>query len=400
MTVPMGHIATSSAADATALAAAGHRRKRLEQLLGLALAYRDCSRKDLARTLGRDPTKLIPGTGVPKLDLVVELATVLDWPVGDVVAYLWSPPSNNGYANHDDGVPATNTAAADLREALRLRGGGRYLDIVATATRGLNEPGLSPARRRCLRSILADAYYALWSLVEALAVARDLLVTYRAAAPRTRQDQKIHALALYLSGQTQRRLVSIESRRTRPLASAARRDLEQSLALCRRLALERDDAALEGMANTCVGAMIEMDVAIGSRRPSDGLAQLLSGLDQARDTAALCPERLESYGWWCIYGCNIALRHLDDERELQQHMAVFTNKADEISEKLDDWSLRERVFTMQHTQWERAAGSTGFRIPCVIDNDDVRVITGAMGRFPCFRETGWCILESAQIIKG
>ena len=152
--------------------------------------------------------------------------------------------------------------------------------------------------------------------------------------------------------------------------------------------------------NTCVGAMIETDVVIGSRRPSDGLAQLLSGLDQARDTAALCPERLESYGWWCIYGCNIALRHLDDERELQQNMAVFTNKADEISETLDDWALRERVFTMQHTQWERAAGSTGFRIPCVIDNDDVRVITGAMGRFPCFRATGWCILESAQIIKG
>jgi hypothetical protein len=53
---------------------------------------------------------------------------------------------------------------------------------------------------------------------------------------------------------------------------------------------------------------------------------------------------------------------------------------------------------MQHMRWERAAGSTGLQLPCVIDNDDVRVITGAMGRFPCFRDTGWRILRTAQVI--
>ena len=47
-----------------------------------------------------------------------------------------------------------------------------------------------------------------------------------------------------------------------------------------------------------------------------------------------------------------------------------------------------------------AAGSTGFEIPHVIDNDDVRIITGTMGRFPSFRPTGWRILETAQIIDG
>ncbi len=79
-------------------------------------------------------------------------------------------------------------------------------------------------------------------------------------------------------------------------------------------------------------------------------------------------------------------------------MAVFTNKADEISDLLDDWPMRERVFTMQHTRWERAIGSTGFEIPVIIDRDDVRIITGAMGRFPFFKDTGWRILKSAQII--
>ncbi len=396
MNVPMGRIATSSSADATVLAAAGHRRKRLEQLLGLALAYRDCSRKELARTLGRDPTKLIPGTGVPKLDLVVELATVLDWPVGDVVDYLWATPAGDDDADEPD---AQTTAAAHLREARRCRDEGRYREIVDSATRRLAEPGISRAHRRALQAVLAEAYYALWSLVEALAISRDLLDAYRARPPQTRQDKRTHAIALYLSGQTQRRLMMFEPRRIRPLGKAARSDLEEALVLCRRLSLDRDDPELEGKADTCIGAMIEIDVAIGARRPLDGLGQLMAGLDHIRDTTTFGAERLESYGWWCIYGCNIALRHLDDERELQQHMAVFTNKADEISNLLDDWPMRERVFTMQHTRWERAAGSTGFEIPVIIDSDDVRIITGAMGRFPFFKDTGWRILRTAQIIE-
>ena len=79
-------------------------------------------------------------------------------------------------------------------------------------------------------------------------------------------------------------------------------------------------------------------------------------------------------------------------------MAVLTNKADEIADRLDNWAMRERVFTMQYTRWERAMISTGFDIPCVIDSDDVRVIAGTMGRFPTFRDTGWRILQSAQIV--
>src|SRR5437867_2639849 len=64
------------------------RRRRLEQLLELAQAYQGCSRKELARLLGRDRTKLVPSSGVPKLDLVVDLSRVLDWQVGDVTGFL------------------------------------------------------------------------------------------------------------------------------------------------------------------------------------------------------------------------------------------------------------------------------------------------------------------------
>jgi len=392
----MGQTAIQPPTDLTATQC---RRKRLGQLLSLAMAYRECSRKELARTLGRDPTKLVPGTGIPKLDLVVALADVLDWPVGDVVGYLWNQPPTDADEQTGSARPLHRTAAGH-REVRRWCETGRYVEVVSAVTRRLSEPHLSAAHRRGLKCTLAEAYYALWSLVEALAIARDLLQTYRASPATTRQDQKTQAMALYLSGQTQRRLLSVEAGRTRKLAAAAGDDLREALALCRHLTLDRDDAPLEGVANTCVGALVEADVAMGACRASDGLTKLLSGLDRARDITALCPRRLESYGWWCIYGCNIALRHLDDERELQQHMAIFTNKADEISNLLDDWAMRERVFTMQHMRWERATGSMGLQIPCVIDSDDVRVITGAMGRFPSFRDTGWQILRTAQIIGG
>jgi hypothetical protein len=167
------------------------------------------------------------------------------------------------------------------------------------------------------------------------------------------------------------------------------------------LAAQLGDAYLEGVANTCYGGLIETDVELGRRDAVDALGELMAGLDNVRDTTdLLAGDRLESYGWWCIFGCNIALRHVSDERSLQQYMAVLTNKADEIANRLDNWAMRERVFTMHYTRWERASGSTGFDIPCVIDSEDVRIITGTMGRFPTFRETGWRILHSAQVVDG
>ncbi len=146
--------------------AVGRRKKRLEQLLSLALAYRDCTRKELARTLGRDPTKLVPGTGIPKLDVVVELAGVLEWPVGDVVDYLW---------NHKVSEVSTEGRAAEsLRDAVRWRRLGRYIEVVDAATLGLGRSGLTAPSRRALQAILADAYYALWSLVDSPASIRTL----------------------------------------------------------------------------------------------------------------------------------------------------------------------------------------------------------------------------------
>ena len=67
----------------------GERRVRLGEVIEMAQRYRGWSRRELARSIGRDPTKLIPSTGLPRLDFLVELAGALDWEVDDLVSHLW-----------------------------------------------------------------------------------------------------------------------------------------------------------------------------------------------------------------------------------------------------------------------------------------------------------------------
>jgi hypothetical protein len=142
-----------------------------------------------------------------------------------------------------------------------------------------------------------------------------------------------------------------------------------------------------------------VQVALGQLDLKSGLAELEKGLEDVVDPDACPPgDWLESYGWWCIFGCNLALRHVTDERELQHHMAIFTNKADEIADRMDNWSLRERVFTMQYASHKRFLDWTGHSLEMTLDHDDLRALVGTMGRFPTFRDTGWRLLQTARVV--
>jgi hypothetical protein len=79
-------------------------------------------------------------------------------------------------------------------------------------------------------------------------------------------------------------------------------------------------------------------------------------------------------------------------------MAILTNKAIDIAERTDSWPLRERALTLEHARRERDAPDADGEDPWIVDEEDVRTIAGAMGRFPSFRETGWRILASARVV--
>ena len=133
--------------------------------------------------------------------------------------------------------------------------------------------------------------------------------------------------------------------------------------------------------------------------PGEAVKRILEGLDEVVDPSRVTPDiELESWGWWAIFGCNIALRHLSGD-DMHRHMAVFTNKAIEIGECLGNWSMRERAFTLEHFRRQQADIQGVSQEPWPLDDEDIRVITGTMGRFPAFRDVGWQILQNAQVLE-
>jgi hypothetical protein len=406
------------------------RREMLTQFVELAQTYRGWSRSQLAEALGRDPTKIIPESGNPKLDLIVALADALDWSVGDVAESVWTdaaPGEHEGAPDNFDSLDAAakeahragqyarmidfsrrmqtisttpqQMAVACNRESGAWDGLGRYTKALDAVQRGLREPGISSAVRLMLHVNLANAHYALWHLLESRGTARDLIDRFAAQAPATRLEKVVHAFAHYVRGSSSRRLIQIEPDAAVDHADSALPDLETAMRLYGALAAEFNDDSYKGVANTCRGALLDVQTALGRRDPLEAAAELCTGLDVVVDSNQHpIGDWLESYGWWCIFGCNIALRSLEG-RDLHRYMAVFTNKAFEIAERLNNWSMRERAFAMEHSRRQRVADATGYEPDWLVDEDDVRVIAGTMGRFPAFRETGWKILHAAKVLR-
>jgi len=251
-----------------------------------------------------------------------------------------------------------------------------------------------------LQANLANAHYALWHLVEARAVAADLIVGFAERPPRSRLERVGEAFACYVRGHSFRRQMaqSVASAR-RDLAIRARVDLERARERYLRLSDEYHDLSYEAVAATCRGGLLECAAVLDDIEPSDVIQQIFERLGEAEDIDEIPRgDRLESYGWWAIIGCNVALRHLEG-RELHRAMAVCSNKAMDIAERLDNWSMREQAFSMEHYRRRRVHDITGFEPDWLLDADDIRILAGAMARFPSFRPIGWQILESARVFE-
>ncbi len=406
------------------------RRDRLSQFVDLARIYRRWTKIQTAQALGREPSKVVPESGNPKLDLVVGLAEALDWDVGDVAEGIWRDEAEaygeietmaeRGFAILDrEAIEAhrageyrrmtelsralflaAHTGSERATAANRLAGAydglGRYTKALAALQRGLAEPGVPSHVRMMLEVNLANAHYALWHLVEACSVANSLVERFQSRPAETRTERVVQAFGHYVRGQSERRLIETDPLSGNSHAQRAREDLQIALTTYTTLAQEFDDASYAGIANTCTGAIFECDAALGVMDPLRAAEALSAGLDQVVDVVNYPPgDWLESYGWWAIFGCNVVLRGLSGP-ELHRHMAVFSNKTAEIAERMENWSMRERAFTFEHLRRQRMNESLGYATEWLLDDDDVRTVTGTMGRFPSFRETGWRILESAR----
>ncbi|MEC8855175.1 MAG: hypothetical protein VXX15_06175, partial [Planctomycetota bacterium] len=269
---------------------ANDRRHRLGQLLDLAQNYRGWTRKQLSAQLGRDPTKLVPGSGVPKLDVIIALAKTLDWTLDDVVAHLWLDEAPISEPNFDGDFEALDAAAQAAHRAGRFHdmialaeqayeaasndeeraracnrrcggwdGMGRATDALEAIQDGLRLSAVSPERRRMMQSNLANAYYSLWRVLEARSIAADLLEWYEARPPQTIRDRKTEAFAYYVRGHASRRSLTAEPDLAPVHAVRAKRDLSAAIERYEQLALEMGDASFSGIAATCRGGLLEVE---------------------------------------------------------------------------------------------------------------------------------------------
>ncbi len=404
------------------------RRDRLEELLALAQTYRGWTLRELAAALGRDPHKLVPESGIPKLDLVIRLSEVLDWSVEDVARDLCgddktpverSPSSSNfrqldrqafdAYGENrfedmqkiaEQALQVAGNSEETCRGLMRLYvaydAQGRFQQALDCAQRGLREVEAPLEYHLSFRANLANAHYTLGNLYEAEALSNSLVEWFAGNPLPSPVSQSTKAFAYYVRGSCHRVLAGTSLPNRQWHAGRAHEDLTLATQLLDQYAQQVGHETYAGYANVCRGGALEVAPLIGVKSPEEVIEQFLKALDDV-----ITPDEmprgawLESWGWWCVYGCNLALRHVQDEDRLQMLMGIFTNKADEIAEHLGNWALRERVWTLELARRRISEGDACAK-DWIMDDDDVRVVAGTMARFPIFREVGWQVLRFAR----
>ncbi|MBX3356746.1 MAG: hypothetical protein KF724_13715 [Phycisphaeraceae bacterium] len=409
------------------------RKKRLLQMIDMAQVYLGCSKAQVALSLNRDPAKVAPDSGNPKLDLVVGMSQLLDWSVGDVAEALWIDPVEEEVAEEDlshrsfddlnrEAIEAhregnhrlmrrigecmwrlARTPVERGKAANRIMGSyeqaGRYQKALEWARVAASESGVSRAAHLNYLANLSSVNYSNWNLHEAAGIASEVL---QATAESTWDDPLVmtaRCMAGYVSGNAHRRLMVTFPELAAQHGARAIKDLTFAEAGYRKLAVVRNSDHHNAIANTCSGALLEVQVLLGSQPAVEAATHLLAGLDAVVDPSTMPRgDWLESWGWWAVFGFNIAVQRMDGDAK-HHYAAIFSTKALEIADRLENWAIRERVFSLEHDLRSGLGATVDMsKKKWILDRDELRSLLGSMGRFPWFRRTGWKILSSADIV--
>lgn len=405
-------------------------RDRLRRLVDLARVYRRWSRQQVAEALGREASKVVPESGNPKLDLVMALSQAMDWEPGHVARCVWhgygpaedAPSPSKGFAELEIEATVTERAGqwhrlGHLARAMRLKavdgggrataahlhaaacaGDGRFMEALRHAQSGLHECDVPPRTQLLLMRDLACAHDALGHLVESGAVATQIMARI-GASQHSHEARECEAYAFWVRGNASRRRIDTDAALAQRHAEDASADLHAAMSAYEGIAREFPGLSAGAMAHRCAGALVECGAVMGDMAASVAVQRIEATLDAVVDVEQYpAGEWLESHGWWAVFGCAIALRGLSGA-PMQRAMAVFTNKAAEIAERVDSWTLRERAFALEHIRRERASDEAGIDPEWILDRDEMRMVAGAVGRFPSFRDIGMEILGTARLLE-
>jgi len=405
------------------------RRERLHRLIDLALAAKRASKAGLAGYFARDRRHLYPDTDNPKLDLLVALSDALEWPLEAVVDFIWRGtedvervPEGADYATLDEQAVAAHhrgdfptmvslsrcmfqvaKTPAQRARACRLEGAGwgsqgRFSRAMAAFRRGCYVAGVPTPERISLELNIANAYCGLWNLASARGMADVVVDHYEKYPPRSRTEAVAQAFALCVRGNSLRRMLALRPTNADDIVARARHDLVAAERMYGELYARYGSEQHAAIANTCRGTVFELDVELGRRGAEEAIDQIIASLpSNGTRPSGTTADWYESYGWWCDAGASIALRHLSGE--LQQHyLAVFSDKLLDIGCYLGNWQLIERALSIEYglAPWLPSSGDP--EAPAVLDSEDVRLLVGAMGRFPHLRERALRLLSNAQMV--
>jgi len=401
---------------------AGERRLRLRRIIRMAGIYRNCDLKTLAKSLKRDPTRLIPDSGNPKLDLVFGLARLLDWPVSEVIRGLHPAPRESTASKKDPGSDPfelddrfqavhregrsadalaiarrmTDSAANDVQRLLASARQYAAHEAAGDYQRALHHLGSCRGIRgidgRCRELMivnLANAYYSADRLTEAESLSSEMI---RAVAGDSVESRQVVGFAHYVRGNARRRLARRLAEGCRRIAVDAHADLEKAREVHLELHEADSDRGHHEIAETSLGGMIEMRATLGCVEPESAVDTLLGS-----EPLPTKPRRLESAGWWAVFASNVALHQMKGEARLAG-LLRSGRRLREVAERLGHGAFHAEAARIGLLARERSRADDVDPGNWVMGRSEVRTLIGTMGRLPVFQETGWRILLEENVL--
>jgi hypothetical protein len=408
-------------------------KSRLRNLVDFAQVYRGWTCREAAAFLHRDVLNVVPGSGVPKADLILRLARALDSPAPVVLDEICGDASADHETSNPDpaafaqlnreafkefeegrfeelvvlarrmrAVASTpeERATACLREYGGWDGRGRYEHAMAAVQRGLAEVDLSSELRLSMLANLSSVHHALGRLPEAEGVATSIIDRVgRSRLDEVRWRAGYLATAHYVRGQARRGEALRDSSSRAEQAALATADFRESARLWTANGGELGVANYDAAAFICRGGAASCEAMTGQRPVVDVVDELLAGLEAVVEVSAARPGWWpEAHGWWCVFGAELLLTRPQLSEEDHRRIAVFTNKGYELADACSHWTLRERILTIEHVRRTRDRGRHVAGAQTTLDTEDLRLLAGVMARFPAFRPLGWELVHSSRRI--
>lgn len=397
-------------------------RERLLQLQALARSYRDWSAKELAHALGRQPGRLVPESGMPKIDLIAGLASALDWPIDAVVDHIMAAagqgaperteePSGASVGDfqslYEMAMRARATRQLDRAHLLATRAlaaadqpdrraaayavlaliedaRGCYLEAQRIINTALRLGGVQSGWRLFLEAILANIYFVRGDASLALGLSSSIIERSSAEQVPGPLDAVVRANAHWARGQVLRAAIPHRHHDAwRETARRARDDFQLAEQQCAIAEAAASDAPIYvgGFIDSIRAIALELEPIAGNLTAESAIDRMLS---IARGASAGEGGLSESKAWAALAIANTARRFVRDEYQRRGllEVASLTLRAHAI--ETNNWFFAHCHLEIE-AERRRTLANIGGALRS-LDPVEARLVTGVLGQIDAARE--------------